>query len=39
MKRKSPEPVCVPDLMGFLLASGQPGVCSPVRAHKFLSYL
>lgn len=40
-KRKStkPEPMCVPGLMGFLLASGQHRVCSLVWAHKCLSYL
>lgn len=36
-KRKSAEPVCVPDQMGFLLASGQHRVLSLVYA--FLSYL
>lgn len=40
-KRKStePEPVCVPGLMGFLLASGPHRVCPLVWAHKFLTYL
>lgn len=38
-KRKSAEPVCVPDQMGFLLASGQHRVLSLVWAHAFLSYL
>lgn len=38
-KRKSAEPVCVPDRLGFLLASGQHRVLSLVQAHAFLSYL
>lgn len=38
-KRKSTKPVCVPDQMGFLLASGQHGVLSLVWAHAVLSYL
>lgn len=38
-KRKSSEPVSVPDQMGFLLASGQHGVLSLVWAHAVLSYL
>ncbi|XP_029396569.1 dystrobrevin beta isoform X9 [Mus pahari] len=38
-KRKSVEPLCVPDQVGFLLASGHHGALSLVWAHVVLSYL
>lgn len=38
-RKEKAEPVCVPDQMGFLLASGQHRVLSLVWAHAFLSYL